>query len=135
MGESGTPQEQEGREFAEEQSSLWLIALGPLVWAAHFALSYASVAVFCARMDQGSLLPWRLGSAALTALALALIAGIGWRAWKQWDLLSDYEWSQPDATGEHRHEFLGHAALLLCGASFIGVLYGGLPALFIETCR
>ena len=130
-----TPQEQEEREFAEEQSSLWLIALGPLVWAAHFALSYASVAVFCAKAADTSLLPWRLGSAALTVIALLLILGIGWRAWKQWNLLSDYEWSQSEATGEHRHEFLGHAALLLCGASFVGVVYGGLPAVFLETCR
>ena len=68
------------------------------------------------------------------ALALAVIAWIAWRAWRQWDLLSDYDWSHPNARGEDRHEFLGHAAFLLCGASFIGVLYAGVPAIFITTC-
>lgn len=129
-----TPLEHEAREFAEEESSLWLIILGPSIWAAHFLLSYGSAAVVCAKLPDGAFLGWRVGAGVLTAVALAAIVAVGWKAWRQWDLLDDFDWSHGQPTGEHRHEFLGHAAVLLCGASFIGVVYGGIPAVLIETC-
>lgn len=132
MGE--TPLEKEAREFAEEQSSLWLILLGPIVWGAHFLISYFSAAVVCAKFPEDGLGTWRIAAAVLTVTALSLIVAIGLKAWRQWDLLDDFDWSHHEATGEHRHEFLGHAAVLLCGASFIGVAYAGLPVIFIATC-
>ena len=130
-------QRQEEREFAEESDSLWLITLGPLVWAVHFVIAYASAAVWCAKIvgTNDSLLPWRVGIAGLTVIALGLIGWLGWRAWKQWDVLTDHDYTHPGPSTEDRHEFLGHAAFLLCGAAFIGVIYAALPAIFIATCR
>lgn len=125
------------RELAEEQASLWRITLGPLIWALHFVASYAAAAVWCAKMPlegQGvDLLRWGIGIAALAALAG--IAWVGWRSWRQWDYPDDYDYIHPNATNEDRHEFLGHAAFLLCIVSFIGVIYTTLPVIFAGTCR
>lgn len=123
------------REFAEEQSSLFKITLGPLAWALHFVASYAAAAVWCAKGPGGSILPLRLGIGAMTAVALGLILWVGWRAWQQWDFTDDWDYEHARARGEDRHEFLGHAAFLLAIVSFVGTCYTALPALYIGTCR
>jgi hypothetical protein len=134
------PQAEE-REFSEERASLVRITLGPVVWAAHFVLSYASTAVYCSRWGEGAatILGFRIAIVAGTVVALAVIAWLGWRGWRQWDarvgrstrqMLEDLVEEQ-----ENRHEFLGHAALLLAIISFVGVLYTALPVALIGTCR
>lgn len=130
-------QHAEEQEFAEERDSLWLITLGPLVWAAHFVLLYGSAAAWCAKMpgDPVSLDLWRVGVTVATAVALLLIAWLGWRAWRQWNVHDDLELVHDTASAEDRHQFLGHSALLLCGAAFIGVVYAALPAVFITSCQ
>ena len=128
--------QEEERSFSEESESLWRIAFAPALWALHFALSYASTAIFCAKAPTESLFPFfRIGIAALTLVALGLIAWTGWRAWRQWDYLDDYDYEHASAVAEDRHEFLGHAAFLLAIISFVGVIYVGLPVAFIESCR
>ena len=133
---AGEPEE-ERREFAEESDTLLQLVLGPTVWALHFVACYAAAAIWCAKAPgQGHTLdPLRLGIAAGTALALGLIAWAGWRAWRAWDFLDDRDYTHEGAATEDRHEFLGHAAFLLCGVSFIGVLFTALPALLLESCR
>ena len=128
---------QEQREFSEETSSLFRITLGPTVWALHFLISYVSAAVFCAKWgEQGeSILGFRIGVIALTVLALCLIAGLGWRSWRQWDYFADRDYENKYGEDEDRHQFLGHAAFLLTIISFVGVIYTVLPVLFIATCR
>ena len=123
------------REFAEESDALWQLVLGPAVWALHFLACYAAAAVWCAKAPGTDLQPLRLGIAVGTALALALIAWAGWRAWRAWDYLDDRDDTHGGADNESRHEFLGHAGFLLCGVSFIGVLFTALPAVLLETCR
>lgn len=122
--------------FSEEQSSLWLIALGPAIWALHFIVSYSATAVVCAKLpnlaEQGWLLQTVIGGA--TCVALAGIAWIGWRSWRQWDYLDDRDYVHHQPVTEHRHEFLGHASFLLACLSFVGVLYVALPVLFIPGC-
>ncbi len=124
------------KTFSEEQSSLWLIALGPTIWALHFIVCYAATAVVCAKLESaaqdGGLLRVVIGGA--TALALAAIAWIGWRSWRQWDFLDDWDYVHHKPVTEHRHEFLGHASFLLACLSFVGVLYVALPAVFVEGC-
>lgn len=126
---------QERREFRAEFLSLWRITFAPLVWAVHFAASYGATALVCAKGGEPFVPPLRMGIGIGTGLALALILWIGWRAWRQWDVIRDREWENDDGTGEDRHQFLGHAGFLLALISFVGVVYVALPALLIGTCR
>lgn len=116
---------------------LWRITLGPLVWGLHFLVSYASTAVYCAKFApaDGDILAFRLAIGGLTLVALGGIAVTGWRAWRQWDFLDDYDYEHDAAVGEDRHEFLGHAGFLLAIIAFFGVVYVTLPVLFIGSCR
>ena len=128
---------EEGREFLEEADTLWVITLGPAVWAVHFLVAYTSAAVYCAKSNGAahSLFLWRIGLGAGTVLTLALLAWLAWRAFRSWDVLADRELVQRHDTNEDRHRFLGHAGFLLCGVSIIGVVYTALPGFFLMTCR
>ena len=112
--------------------SLWHMILAPTVWAFHFVLCYAVMSLACVKMGAPDLA--RLGVGALTTLALALIGFLGWRAWRQWDYRPGENYVHDRATKPHRKEFLGHAGLLLAMVSAIGVIFGALPALIIESC-
>lgn len=122
------------REFAEESNALWWITLAPAAWAVHFVLAYGGTAVWCAKFGetQGVTVA-RLSIAGLTVLALGVIGWLGWRAVRRWNPRKNNaeDLSHP----EGRHQFLGHAAFLLCIISAIGVVYVAMPALFISTCR
>lgn len=133
----GLSHDQEAQEFAAERLSLWKITFGPLVWSGHFLLSYAGMAVFCAKVPDAAGLFWavRLAAAALTGLALGAILWLGWLAWRQWDVTRDREWENESGNNEDRHQFLGHAAFLLAVISAIGVTYVGLPFALIGSCR
>ena len=124
-------------EFREEEASLVRITLGPVVWMAHFIVSYAATAVFCAKLDAPEVaIAWlRWGLIGATLLALGTIAWLGRQSWRQWRTGNEDIWEDPAATSEDRHQFLGHAALLLAVISFIGVIYTALPAVFAATCR
>ncbi|TNC74985.1 hypothetical protein [Rubellimicrobium roseum] len=127
------------QEFAEERASLVRITFGPLIWAMHFLLSYAGAAVFCAKFPHASehldLLVWGIGLA--TLVALAGIAWQGQRSFHQWRKGNEDSLIEEDADGssEDRHQFLGHAALLLAVISAVGVIYTALPAFLTATCR
>lgn len=127
-------QDEERREFREEAESLWRITLAPVTWVAHFVTSYALTSVICAkapdRLDAA-----RFGLAAATVLALAVILWLGLRAWRQWDLRNSGDFSNALGEAEDRHQFLGHAAVLLAIISAIGVIYGALPVLLLDSCR
>ena len=131
-----TQENRERAEFSEEQASLWRITLGPTIWAVHFAASYALTAVWCAKLADTALdvtpLRWIIGGG--TLVALALILWLGWGAWRQWNYLNGGKFVHDEGDSDDRHEFLGHAAFLLCGVSFIGVVYTTLPALILGTC-
>ena len=113
-----TPQE-ERDAFGEETSSIFRIALGPLIWALHFALSYAAVAIWCARFatEFDPIPGFRAAIGGLTILALAGIAWTGIRAFRQWNVTEGRGLREVAIDlveeDEGRHEFLGHAALLL----------------------
>ena len=124
--------------WAEERNSLWSIALGPLIWAAHFVLTYAGASVVCAKLadEQAWAMPFlRISIAVITLLALAAIGWVGLRSWRRWDYLDDYDYEHDRPVEEHRHEFLGHAAFLLAIVSAIGVVYVGLPAVYVAACH
>jgi hypothetical protein len=122
-------------ELAEENQSLLLLAASPVLWAAHFFLSYLTAAIWCAKVagPDGSLAGVRVAIAIYTVLALGGIGGIGWQALRR----HSYGTATPphdDDTPEDRHRFLGFAALLLSGLSAVAVLYAALAAIFIGSC-
>jgi hypothetical protein len=132
--------EGEREEFTAEIPSLFRIAIAPTIWAAHFLASYVAAAIYCARYatEMQAILPFRVVVLALGAVALAGIAWTGVAAFRQWnvDAQRDAREVAIDLVEEEegRHEFLGHAALLLSVISFIGVVYTALPVLVIPSC-
>ncbi|PVA11010.1 hypothetical protein DC366_04305 [Pelagivirga sediminicola] len=133
-GEHQPRADEERREFREEAESLWRITLAPVTWVAHFVASYGVAAVTCAKAP-GLLGAARIGLMLATLLALAVIAWLGWRAWRQWDYRNTGDYTNALGQAEDRHQFLGHAAVLLALISAIGVVYGTLPVLLLDTCR
>lgn len=127
-------------ELPESRESLWVLTLGPAIWALHFLLCYVTAAVYCAKLagpelfDPQPLGPVRLAIAVYTVLALL---GIGWvgahglRHHRHGDAALPHD----AATAADRYRFLGFATLLLCGLSMVATIYVALPALFIGSCR
>jgi hypothetical protein len=115
---------------------LWVLAAPPSIWAAHFLLSYATGSVWCAKFagPGGSLAFVRGAIAVYTAVALAAVAVLGGRGYRQ----HRHESSEPphdDDTPESRTAFVGFATLLLSGLSAIAIVYSALVAVVLRTCR
>lgn len=120
----------------EDRASIWMLTTGPTVWALHFLGCYIGAAVWCAKaaMPATSLADLRGALLAATGVALLLIAGFGWRGYRQHRFEAEaVPHDQP--TAADRHRFLGFATALLCGLSFVAVLYSALVILAIRTCR
>jgi hypothetical protein len=116
--------------------SLWLLTIGPTIWAAHLLLCYLTAAIWCAKaVTAGGPLDG-VQSAVLwyTVVALAGIAIIGWEGFRRHAHGTEATTHDLD-TMEDRHRFLGFATLLLSGLSAVGVVYAGLAAQYFETCR
>jgi len=117
------------------RTALWALVVPPTVWILHFLLAYVTAAVWCekhARLPPSVDLLRTLWC--YTAVALAVIAVLAWRAWRH------HRWGgEPlphDApTVGDRHRFLGFATLLLCGLSFVAVLYSALAIALVGSCR
>lgn len=124
----------EDRLLPERRASLWLLAAGPATWALHFLLCYVTAAIWCAK----AVFPAATGPLhallwSYTAAALAVIAWFGWRG------LRGHRWGEAslphdDASAGDRHRFLGFATLLLCGLSFVAVLYSALAIVLVRGC-
>ena len=112
--------------------NLWQMVIAPIIWSLHFVAVYGFTAVACAKAGDAALA--RGGVAALTLVALAAILFVGWRAWRQWDYLDDFDYDHGGQSDEDRREFLGHVGVLLAAISGIGVIYVALPAVFIGSC-
>lgn len=123
-------------QTAEKRENLWILAASPLVWAAHFLLSYGVAAVWCARFagEDGSLMPVRVAIAAFTLVALSIIAWIGARAWRRHRLHGGQVPHDAD-TSLDRHRFLGFATVLLSCLSAVAVAYSAMVVVFIRSCR
>ena len=123
------------RILPREIESLWTLFTAPVVWALHFLACYVGAAVFCAKQEMLDLdfSAVRVGIAAVTLVALALIALSGWLAWRQWGFGAD-DPPHDDPSGHSRRLFQGFATLLLSGLSFVAVIYVALPALFLTEC-
>jgi hypothetical protein len=116
--------------------SLWLLTIGPTIWAAHLLLCYITAAVWCAKFVEsgGTLGGVRNAIASYTVVALAGIALIGWEGLRRHRHGTEATTHDLDSIDD-RHRFVGFATLLLSGLSAVGVLYAALAATFFETCR
>jgi hypothetical protein len=119
-----------------DRHSLWLLTIGPVIWAAHFLLCYITAAVWCAKFVPagGPLGNVRSAIVWYTAFALVAIGAVGWEGWRRHQFGTEATTHDLD-TREDRHRFLGFATLLLAGLSAVGVIYAALAAQYFETCR
>jgi hypothetical protein len=119
------------------ERGLWALTAGPAIWAAHFLASYVGAAVYCAKWAPAAtaLGPIQYYIAALTGLALLGILALGWNAYRRWYHAGDPAPPHDAATLADRRAFLGFAALLLCGLSFVATIYTALPVLLSASCR
>lgn len=127
-------------DVPEKEDSLWWVAAAPGVWAAHFSLSYATAAVWCAK--QGSAAPLsaaRVAIAVFTIVGLAavgLVALRGLRNYQRHAAGSDGAKPRTDVdTSLARHQFLGFTLLSLAGLSAVAIVFQALAAVFIGSCR
>ena len=116
---------------------MWQLVASPSVWALHFALSYATAAIHCAKVagPAGALGGARVAIAAYTAIGLAVVAIIGWRAYRVEHAAGRPALPHDSDSSEGRERFLAFATLLLSGLSAVAIVYGALPAVFIGSCR
>jgi hypothetical protein len=116
----------------ETRESLWMLAASPLIWAAHFLLSYVTASVWCAKFARpgDSLFGVRMAIGVYSLLALAAIADVGRRGLRRHGH-GRAELPHDADTPEDRHRFLGFATLLLSGLSAVAVLYASLVVVFI----
>lgn len=123
-------------DLAEKDDSLWLLAASPVIWAAHFLASYATVAIWCAKLagPDGSAPGARVLVGAATVLALAGVGVLGWRGWRR-HRLAGSDRPHDDDSPEGRHRFLGFATSLLSGLSAVAILYEALALALIGSCR
>jgi hypothetical protein len=120
----------------EEHANLWTLAFPPIVWAAHFLLSYCTAAVWCAKFageDRG-LSTARFAIAIYTAAALAALVLAGYRGYRKQRLGNGRAPHDRD-TPEDRYRFLGYAAMLLSGLGALAVCYAALVVVFIRSCE
>jgi hypothetical protein len=122
-------------DLPKTKPSLLLLTAAPLIWAAHFLLSYASASIWCAKVIGfgGSLTTVRTGIALYTALALVGIGIIGWIGYRMHSL-GHAALPHDDDTPEDRQRFLGFATLLLSALSAVAVIYAAVVIVFIERC-
>ena len=124
------------RRLPETSERLWLIAVSPAIWAAHFLLCYVTAAIWCAKVGArgGGLDPVRWAIAGYT---LAALAGIGWSGWiglRRHRRGSESHEHDRD-TADDRHGFLGQSTLLLSALSAVATLFAAIVVLFFEDCR
>lgn len=131
--------DQKGDEprYLLDEGSLWIMVAAPSVWAAHFLLIYWVAAVWCAKIAGGA---GPLGAAQpiIWGLTVAALLGIGLLARlavRRYDGELMIEEDFTDDTDDHRKRFLGHATLLLCSLSAVGVLFDALPSVVFGACR
>jgi len=123
-------------DLPETHESLWMLVVSPLVWAAHFLLSYGTAAVWCAKFAApgDSLAGVRTAIGVYTILALAGIVMVGRRGLRR-HRLGRAELPHDADTPEDRHRFLGFATFLLSGLSGLAVVYTSLAAVFLGDCH
>ncbi|WP_181296087.1 hypothetical protein [Pseudomonas sp. Q2-TVG4-2] len=137
MSEQREPRPEDQPEATPQvRDTLWLLVIGPAIWAMHFLLSYVAAAVWCAKMAgrAGPLGDLRVAIGVLTLVALAGIALTGWSGWRRHtfgNATAPHDFDTP----ADRHRFLGFSTLLLSGLSFVATVFVALCVVFIGSCE
>jgi hypothetical protein len=123
------------KETSEKRQSLWLLTASPVLWAAHFLLSYITASIWCAKAadPNGSFGSVRVAIVVYTAVALAgigVIGRVGYRRHSYGAATVPHD----DDTPEDRHRFLGFSTLLLSALSAVAVIYAALVVVFFRSC-
>jgi hypothetical protein len=120
----------------EDRASVWMLTTGPTVWAVHFLVCYVTAAVWCAKaaLPAAPLDGVRVVLGGITVVALLLIAWFGWRGLRQ-HRFETATLPHDAPTAGDRHRFLGFATMLLCGLSFVAVVYVAFVLVIIGTCQ
>lgn len=121
----------------EDHAYLWLMVTPPMIWGAHFGVSYISASLWCARFAgrDGVATTVRTLILWLTVAALAGIAIVGWDAYRRLTHDTKAQTQRRDRdTPEDRHRFLGYATFLLAGLSALSTVFTALAASFFDTC-
>lgn len=117
---------------AEAKTSLVSLVAAPIVWAAHFLLSYGTAAIWCAKAagPDRSLGAAGIAIAVYTCVALVAIGAIAWRAVRSIEAVPEDR-----DTPEARHRFVAFATLLLAGLGAIAIIYAALATAIAGSCR
>ncbi len=122
-------------ELPEANESLWVLIAGPVIWAGHFLLSYATASIWCAKVvgPGGSLATARMAILVYTAVALVAVGIVCWVGHRRHSF-GAANLPHDDDTPEDRHRFLGFATLLLAALSAAAIVYETLVVVFIDRC-
>lgn len=120
----------------ENRDSVWMLTTGPTIWVVHFLVCYITASVWCAKAasPDASLDGVRMALGVVTVVALLLITWFGWRGLRK-HRFGTATLPHDAPTAGDRHRFLGFATLLLCGLSFVAVLYSAFVIAIIGDCR
>jgi hypothetical protein len=122
--------------------SPWFHLLGgPILWSAHFLVSYAWVEFAC-RVSLLALDSTLLGLTVLswsvlifTFLAVLATLYVGWSAYRSWrGLRGQQETNEIDSWGLESRRFMALSGILLSVLFSIVILLTGLPALVLRPC-
>jgi hypothetical protein len=117
----------------EPRTSLVSLVAAPAVWALHFFASYATAAIWCAKVDH-RFTGAQLAIAVYSLAALIAIAIVAARARRRHRAdrvaLPD---DRDSAIGRHR--FVAFATLLVAGLAAIAILYEALAIAMVGSCR
>ncbi|MBI2389691.1 MAG: hypothetical protein HYV09_08845 [Deltaproteobacteria bacterium] len=121
-------------EPAARRDSLWWMVVSPSLWALHVLLSYGTVAVWCAKIASrdGALDGARVAVLVYTAFALTGVVAVGARGLGRERAVATPRYA--DTPGARRR-FLGYTNLLLSALSFVAIVFGALPVLYLRSCR
>lgn len=123
------------KNLPEHKENILLLTLGPLIWAGHFLLSYATASVWCGKIVGvgGPLGATRSAIVVYTIVAFLAAAAVAWIGYRR-HRLGNGSLPHDDDTPKDRHRFLGYASFLLAVLSAVAIVYAGFIIVFFRDC-
>jgi len=130
------------RSLSHLNHSPWFHLLGgPILWSAHFLISYAWVEFAC-RVKPLVLVSTVLGFSVLswsvlifTLLAVLAASYVGWSAYRSWlRIRKSKETNELESWGVESRRFMAFSGILLSALFALVILLTGLPVLALRPC-